>query len=354
LAHFTPLIFCSERPIFVNNQRLSIIDQPMKSFLFLLLFIPLFSLAQKTHKVGPKETIYSIGRMYNVHPRELAQYNGLSISDGLQIDQVLKIPAKTTMAPLPPATTTTAPSAPITPAPAVPAPAAPAPKADATQGQPIYHVVQKKETLFQIKRTYAGVSIEDLKRWNNLQSDGLSEGMRLIVGYANGNSSTKSVAPTPAPVTPPSAPVTSPKAPVEPKPQSIASTEPVQEPVQVKTDEKPISTPAADRKTKKSGAGFFKNQFQERDGMFRETGMAGAFKSTSGWEDGKYYCLHNQAPAGTIMQITATTTGKTIYAKVLDVIPDIQQNKGLMLRLSNAAATELGIEEERFEVSVAY
>lgn len=338
----------------------------MKSFLLLLLFIPLFSLAQKTHKVGPKETIYSIGRMYNVHPRELAQYNGLSISDGLQIDQVLKIPAKTTMAPLPPAASTPAASTPTTPV--TPTPSAPAPKASATQGQPIYHVVQKKETLFQIKRTYAGVSIEDLKRWNNLQSDGLSEGMRLIVGYGNAPSkpattvtptpapvtSAAPVTPEPAPVSPTPAPVTPPKAPVEPAPQAVTTTEPVQKPVTTKQDEKSNAKPDTESKTKKSGAGYFKSQFVEREGMFRETGMAGAFKSTSGWDDSKYYCLHNQAPAGTIMQITSTTTGKTIYAKVLDVIPDIQQNKGLMLRMSNAAATELGVTTDRFEVSIAY
>jgi LysM repeat protein len=331
----------------------------MKSFFYLLLFIPIFSFAQKTHKVGPKETIYSIGRMYNVHPRELAQYNDLSISDGLQIDQVLKIPAKTTMAPLPPATSTPAPS--TSPTPVTPAPSAPAPKASTTQGEPIYHTVQKKETLFQIKRTYAGVSIDDLKRWNNLQSDGLSEGMRLIVGYGNATSkpTTTVTSPSPAPVTTKvKAPEEPAKAPAEPAPvtppQATTHTEPVQKPVASKLEE--LSTPTTDAKSKikKSGAGFFKSQFVERDGMFRETGMAGAFKSTSGWEDRKFYCLHNQAPAGTIMQITASTTGKTIYAKVLDVIPDIQQNKGLVLRLSNAAATELGVEEERFEVSIAY
>ncbi len=331
----------------------------MKSFLFLLLFIPLFSLAQKTHKVGPKETIYSIGRMYNVHPRELAQYNGLSISDGLQIDQVLKIPAKTTMAPLPPATSTPAASTPTTPV--TPAPSAPAPKVSTTQGQPIYHVVQKKETLFQIKRTYPGVSIDNLKQWNNLQSDGLSEGMRLIVGYGNATSKpTTPVTPTaPAPVTTQvKAPEEPAKAPVEPAPvtppQATPNTEPVQKPTAPKQEEKSTAATDTDSKPKKSGAGYFKSQFVERDGMFRETGMAGAFKSTSGWDDGKYYCLHNQAPAGTIMQITANNTGKTIYAKVLDVIPDIQQNKGLMLRMSNAAATELGVTAERFEVSIAY
>ena len=45
---------------------------------------------------------------------------------------------------------------------------------------------------------------------------------------------------------------------------------------------------------------------------------------------------------------------KVIYAKVLDVIPDITQNKGIFLRLSKAGAEELGATEEQFDAIVSY
>ena len=64
----------------------------MKAILFSLLFLPLFVLAQKTHTVGPKESIFSIGRMYDVHPRELAEFNNISFETGVKIGQVLNIP----------------------------------------------------------------------------------------------------------------------------------------------------------------------------------------------------------------------------------------------------------------------
>ena len=45
---------------------------------------------------------------------------------------------------------------------------------------------------------------------------------------------------------------------------------------------------------------------------------------------------------GTILKITDNSSGKSVYAKVLDAIPDIKQNSGLSVVLSNAAAEELG------------
>jgi hypothetical protein len=81
----------------------------MKKFMFLLslvIALPLFLLAQQVelvvksgdkglyleHIVSPKEGLYSLGRLYNVHPRHLARYNALDISKGLVLAQVIKIP----------------------------------------------------------------------------------------------------------------------------------------------------------------------------------------------------------------------------------------------------------------------
>jgi len=101
----------------------------------------------------------------------------------------------------------------------------------------------------------------------------------------------------------------------------------------------------------------FKNVFEEQAKgrqMISETGTGGIFKSTSGWEDGKYYCLHNNAPAGTILKITNNATGKSVYAKVLDLITDIKQNNGLIVRLSNAAADALGVVDNKLDCTINY
>src|SRR5882672_3643726 len=68
----------------------------MKKLFCLLMLLPFFAAAQKviTHTVGPKESLSSIGRLYNINGRELANYNKIDYNKGLTIGQVLKIPAK--------------------------------------------------------------------------------------------------------------------------------------------------------------------------------------------------------------------------------------------------------------------
>jgi hypothetical protein len=48
------------------------------------------------------------------------------------------------------------------------------------------------------------------------------------------------------------------------------------------------------------------------------------------------------------------STGKTIYAKVLGQLPDMKESAGLAIRISNAAAAELGEGEGKFNVEVRY
>ncbi len=84
------------------------------------------------------------------------------------------------------------------------------------------------------------------------------------------------------------------------------------------------------------------------------SGKAAAFKSTSGWKDGKYYVLMNKTQPGTVVKITNPSNNKFVYAKVLGEIPPIKENEGLMIRISNAAASELLFGEGQFEVEVSW
>jgi hypothetical protein len=82
--------------------------------------------------------------------------------------------------------------------------------------------------------------------------------------------------------------------------------------------------------------------------------LAGIFKSTSGWQDGKYYALMNNVPIGKIAKITIPSSGKSIYAKVLGQLPDMKESTGLIIRISNAAAGELGAADNKFNVEVRF
>jgi hypothetical protein len=98
--------------------------------------------------------------------------------------------------------------------------------------------------------------------------------------------------------------------------------------------------------------GFFKSQYDETGKA--ATGAAGVFRSTSGWQDGKYYALMNNVPVGTIIKVGNPSNGKTVYAKVLGNLPDMKESSGLTLRISDAAATELGLAANKFPVNVRY
>ena len=83
-------------------------------------------------------------------------------------------------------------------------------------------------------------------------------------------------------------------------------------------------------------------------------GNAGIFKSTSGWNDGKYYALINNVAVGTIVKVSNPVTGKTVYAKVLGNLPDMKESIGLTARISDAAATELEVTGSKFGVELKY
>lgn len=308
-----------------------------KIIALLVLAMPLMAGAQKTHTVAAKESFYSIGRMYNVHPKELAAYNHISFEQGLSIGQVIKIPP--TAAPMP-ATAAPQQKAEV---PEAPAPV-PVKKANpVTSGQLVYHTVAPKEGLYSISKKYQ-VSIADIKKWNQLSGDAISIGSQLIVGYADAPAPTATTAaPKPVAETKPSTPTAVP-APT-PKPEVVVA------------ETKPAVQPVATYDSKGKG-GYFKAAFdaQEKNASAQtQAGMVNVFKSTSGWNDGKYYCLHNTAPAGSIVKFTNVANGRVVYAKVLDLIPELKQNRNLVASISNAAATELGAANlTTFECTLLY
>lgn len=317
----------------------------MKKILTVLFLLPVLALAQneksikpvKMHTVGAKESLSSIGRMYEVNGRVLANYNNIDYDKGLNVGQVLKIPPKgTTLEQVSPLIKEEIPKS---QPPVVKAEIKPAVKTESNNetGTPIYHTVGKKETLYHISTLYNKVTIDDIKRWNNLTGDGVNEGAKLIVGYS--------------------------KITAEPKTDPVEKIE-KENPVVVKEAEKkeskqtvPVESKPVVITGKDFKGGIFKTVYesQSKNGEpVDQQGAAGIFKSTSGWTDGKYYCLYNNAVPGTVIKITNPVNEKYVFAKVLDAIPDIKQNNGLMICISAAAATELGAAESNFNCSLKY
>ena len=310
------------------------------------------------HTVSAKETWFSIGRMYNLTPKEIAAYNKSNLTEILKVGQELKIPLTTDNF--------------------------------SQDGQraadevfvPVYYTVQPKEWMFRISQNHNKVPIELLETWNNVKNDQLRVGMNLIVGYLKvrtgqsplasqgskrivtqagpqlARNDNKAAEPTTNTTKHETKVITA-----ENRPSASSSTssvtqpasQPASQPVAQATPQQGRTTPENSSNTESWDGfrgGYFKSLYSDKG--HNTTGNAGIFRSTSGWKDGKYYALINDVPTGTIVKITYPSTQKSIYAKVLGPLPEMKESIGLKLRLSDAAAAELGADMSKFYVDVRY
>lgn len=307
-----------------------------------------------SHTVKPGENWYSVGRIYNISPKEIAPFNRTTMDKPLAIGQSLQIPLTDINF------------------------SQNGTKASDEVFVPLYHKVADKEWMYRISTQHNKVPVENLEKWNNIKNDQLRSGMLVIVGYlkvkpgqsalaAKGTSKVPVVTGTPeiAKKTENPAPVK--EEPVKPTTPVVAKKEVVPPPVketEVKEEPKTPEPKATETKTTEPGpvtttgtsvnhkGGSFRKQFG--DGATAISGNAGIFRSTSGWSDGKYYALMNNVPVGTIVKVNFSSTNKTIYAKVLGQLPEMKESTGLTLRISDAAASELGVENTKFFVEVKY
>src|SRR3984957_2859584 len=110
------------------------------------------------HTVVAKENWYSIGRLYNVNPKELAPYNKVAMTP-LAIGQTLRIPLTATNF------------------------SQDGQKTPAETLVPVMHVVQEKEWMYRISVNHNKVPSQTLEKWNHITGAQLHPGLRLIVGY---------------------------------------------------------------------------------------------------------------------------------------------------------------------------
>ncbi len=290
------------------------------------------------HSVAPKENWYSIGRIYNASPKEMAPFNNTSIDKGLAIGQSLKIPLTTTNF--------------------------------LQSGQPasdevlvpLYHTVHDKDNLYRIGQMYNKVPPEQIKSWNKLSGEELTNGRNLIVGYLKVKKELSPLAKGGQTVAPPPAVVKTETKPVDkPAGTEVKPTEKKDLPPAKPAETKPPAKVEPTQTTTPSGfgvGGAFKSLYDEQTksggNVQNMSGKGAAFKSTSGWKDGKYYVLMNKVQPSTVVKITNSVNGKFVYAKVLGEIPPIKENEGLLVRISNAATTELLFDEGSYQVEITW
>lgn len=110
--------------------------------------------ASKTHHtIQPKETLYSIAKMYQVGVMDLVNWNNLDLQQGIKPGQVLKLSEKKTLY-----------------------------TTDNSQkpSREVFHEVKSSDTLYSIARKY-GVTIKDIMDWNEKKDFSLAVGEKLKI-----------------------------------------------------------------------------------------------------------------------------------------------------------------------------
>jgi hypothetical protein len=286
---------------------------PIKLIGLLMLFVSMQATAQRNqlrlqkgangfyleHKVAAKQSFFSLSRMYNVHPRFLADYNKLDYKKGLQIDQGIRIPLTDT-------------------------------NYERTQanGVPVYLKAVSDDVLTDMAQS-AGIRPADMQCWNTYTGNEIKKGSSWIVGFLK----TQELKDQQVKIT---------CTQKSPTPQTVQTVQTVQA--------VPSNLPASS-----TFQSDYLEQIKKTPVSQQLNVMASVFKTSSGWQDGKYYLLIDNLIPGTIIKLINPANQKEVYAKVLGEMSRIKQNEGLDIRISNAAAAMLEVpENSKFNLQIHY
>ncbi len=259
------------------------------------------------HKVDKGQTMYALTRRYGTTIADIKEANP-GLSDQITENETIRIPlVARAAAPAPDAKKPAAASAPVQSAP-------PAQQAQAPGG---VHRVEVGQTLYSIAGKY-GVSMDDIRRWNGMQSDNIILGQEIIV------SARKFEDQKPARVV----------ASVSPDTAALKSKPAVAEKVvkPAEAAEEPRSVEVVAR---------------------RETGLAEII-DVSDHASTKYVALHKNAPVGTLIEVRNEFNQETILVKVIGRLPDTSVNQDIVIKLSANAFEKVSPNTRRFRAALSY
>jgi LysM repeat protein len=242
-------------------------------------------------KVGPKQSLFSILKRYNLSLSEFKSANA-DVQIPVKTGEIVYIPLHYLEE-------------------SNPAPKVVEEKAPETPKEAEIHIVAPKQGLLSVANMHK-VTMAELRKWNNLTSDRLQEGQRLIVSDPAGSTSTIAVDKSnllPAKSAVPAAPV-------------------------------PTETVIAPAKEK--GPEDIKKKI--------ETGIAELIDVPD--NSGKFLALHRTAPIGTLVLVKNLTNNQSIWVKVIGRLPN-GDNK-VIIKLSPKAFEKLNAVDKRVRAEISY
>jgi len=250
------------------------------------------------HKVQPKETLFSISRMYGVSVDDIKSWNNLR-DNALSVGQDILIKKEKT----PTASVSTA----------------------TKHGDQLKmtHTVAVGETLYSISRAY-NVSVDKIKEWNGIQGNDLKVSQVIYIAQ-----------------------------PMFQQQQSVTKTETKTEPV-VTSTAATTTTPTSTTPTQTATAGSPVKISESVLGTdeVHELGLAELIDGTEG--NRKYLALHRTAKAGSILKVRNELNNREVFVRVAGQLPNTGTNDKLVIKISKSAFDRLGGVDQKFRVEVTY
>ncbi len=246
----------------------------------------------RVHTVAPKETLYSISKLYDVSVDDIKAWNNMK-DNSLSTGQQVIIKKKSTVS-------------------------TEADKLPETKSLTGVHTVAPKESLYSIARLY-GITVQQLKDWNGLQDSELKIGQTLFVAQPMYG---KQVVKTE-------------------QNKVIEPAEPVET---LKQESKTIQEP-------KETTIIISEKVSGTDEV-KQGGLAELIEGTEG--NRKYLALHRTAKTGTILKVRNELNNREVFVRVAGPLPDTGINTNVVIKISKSAYDRLGAIDQRFRVEVTY
>lgn len=242
-------------------------------------------------KVGPKQSLFSILKRYNLSLTEFKSAN-TDIQIPVKTGEIVYIPLHYLEE-------------------SNPAPKVVEEKAAESPKEAEIHIVAPKQGLLSVANMHK-VTMAELRKWNNLTSDRLQEGQRLIVSDPAGSTS------------------------------SIAVDKSNLLPAKAAAPTAPAPTEAVVAPAKEKGPEDIKKKI--------ETGIAELIDVPD--NSGKFLALHRTAPIGTLVLVKNLTNNQSIWVKVIGRLPN-GDNK-VIIKLSPKAFEKLNAVDKRVRAEISY
>ena len=263
------------------------------------------------HKVKQGQTLYALARRYGTSVKKIRGANP-ALDQVLKVGQIVKVPYDQSIVRLNAKT----------------------------------HTVSAGETLYAISRKY-GLTVEQLKKLNNLTSNALARGQKLVVQQAaGGKAPVVTTSPNPKPVA---------------EQAEISQTAVNSSPSNQETREETVTPQDS---TGLNGAAEFTDTSRVQrlpepvkyNGTsfteVKEQGVAELIEEEE--PTNKFLALHKTASLGTVIKIRNLKNDLAVYVRVVGNIPETTDNDNILIKINKRVHDQLKAFDTRFRVELSY